>query len=206
VTWPLEPGVSDHVRMVERVHLGQEVSIGPFTVIGFDPTALRARFHRRPLSCASRPDVQIGDGVTIGAHCVIEAGVVIHDNCYIDHGSFVGADSVLEEGTFVRYRAQIHRRVRIGPRTIVGGFVCNDVTMGADCDFFGMCVHRYIGVGRGAIEAAPRLGDRVFVGFNAVVAGAVVLADDAIVKAGVVISDVERPGPTAPQVVQDVSG
>ena len=144
---------------------------------------------------ASTAAVLIGRDVTIGAHCVIEAGVVIGDGCYIDHGCFVGAGTSLDAGVHLRYRAQVYRRVSIGGRSIVGGFVCNDTVLGDDCDFFGACVHDYISVPRGAVEPAPRLGDRVFVGFNAVIVGDVWLPDGTLVPAGDVV---RRPHASSP--------
>jgi carbonic anhydrase/acetyltransferase-like protein (isoleucine patch superfamily) len=184
---PRHPGVSDQATILAEVHGAEDLSVGPYSVIGFDPGPSRSRFHGRTLNIAEIPTVTIGRNVTIGSHCVIEAGVTIGNDCYIDHGSFVGAGATLGQGVMLRYRAQVHRRVSIGSASIVGGFLCNDAVLGDACDFFGACVHNYVGVSRGTREQAPRLGNRVFVGFNAVIVGGVVLDDEAVVRAGVVV-------------------
>lgn len=186
--WSTARIISDSAQLIGQIEISDEVAIGPFTVIGFDPSPSRERFHRSEILPPVNQTVVIGKGVTIGANCIIERGAVIGDNCYIDHGSFIGSDTVLGEATFVRYRAQIHRRVNIGPESIVGGFVCNDTQIGRNCDFFGSCVHHYIGIPRGTVEPAPRIGNNAFVGFNAVVAGPVVVPDRAIIRAGAIVS------------------
>jgi UDP-3-O-[3-hydroxymyristoyl] glucosamine N-acyltransferase len=184
--------VSPLAEILPDVELGTDVAVGPFSVIGYNPASSRSRFHGREL-VFSDSGTRIGNRVTIGAHCVIERGAIIGDDCFIDHGSFVGAGTIIESGVFVRYRAQIYRRVRIGERSVVGGFICNDVIMGSGCDFFGICVHRYVGAERGAREPAPQLGRQVFVGFNAVIAGPVALPDETVVTAGAVVTASRAP-------------
>jgi UDP-3-O-[3-hydroxymyristoyl] glucosamine N-acyltransferase len=185
---PGGPTPHETATVLCEVEAGEHLSVGPYSVIGYDPSRLRGRFHGRDLQMATNARVIIGDNVTIGSHCVIEAGARIGNNCYIDHGSFVGADTTLSDDVMLRYRAQVHRRIIIGAGSIVGGFLCNDTILGAECDIFGSCVHNYIGVPRGTRELAPRLGRNVFVGFNAVVVGDVTLADNAVVRAGLLVT------------------
>lgn len=187
--WTKDQQVSPHAEIIGEVKLGRDTEIGAFSVVGFDPSRSRSRFHAKSLNIPKELSVSIGNNVTIGSHCVIETGVTIADGCYIDHGCFIGADTKLEEGVFLRYRAEVYRRVALGARSIVGGFICNDVVLGEECDFFGTCVHNYIGAARGMIEPSPNIGNRVFVGFNAVIVGPVTIPDNAVIKAGTVVSE-----------------
>ncbi len=59
-------------------------------------------------------DVQLGDGVAIGANAVIESGVVLGDGVLVGPGCFIGKNSRLGKGTRLWANVTIYHNVRIG--------------------------------------------------------------------------------------------
>jgi len=72
------------------------------------------------------PDAVIGDGVSIGAHCVIEAGAsigrgtVLMPRCYLGEAASVGEDSYLYPGVVIREECHIGDRCIIHPNAVIG--------------------------------------------------------------------------------------
>ena len=70
--------------------------------------------------------VQLGEGVSIGPHCVLEPGVkvgartVLFAGCYLGHGVTVGSDSRLYPHVSVREHGQIGDRTIIHNGTVIG--------------------------------------------------------------------------------------
>jgi UDP-3-O-[3-hydroxymyristoyl] glucosamine N-acyltransferase len=70
--------------------------------------------------------VQLGDGVSIGAHCTVEAGVligantVISANCHIGYKTVIGEDCFLYPLVSTREFTEIGNRVIIHNGTVVG--------------------------------------------------------------------------------------
>lgn len=73
------------------------------------------------------PSARIGDGVSIGAHSVVSAGVTIEDRVVIGAGVTVREHSVVGDST------QVYDRVAIYDRTIIGAHcvIHSGVTLGA---------------------------------------------------------------------------
>ena len=86
----------------------------PKPVAGIHPTAVVA------------DSVQLGDGVSIGAHCTVEAGVVIGANtvvsasCYVGYKTVIGSDSFLYPLVSIREFSEIGSRVIIHNGTVIG--------------------------------------------------------------------------------------
>jgi diadenosine tetraphosphate (Ap4A) HIT family hydrolase/acetyltransferase-like isoleucine patch superfamily enzyme len=136
-------------------------------------------------------------GVSVGARSLIRAGTVIYSGVSVGgdfecgHNVLIGADSRLGSRVCLYSGAQVQRRVLVGDRCIVGGWLGNGAVLGNDVKMFGELVHKYDSPTRGAVEAAPLILDRAFVGWNAVIVGGVVIGQGAVVGAGsVVVSDV----------------
>lgn len=72
------------------------------------------------------PDARLGEGVCVGPHCVIEAGVVIGARtvlvaqCYVGHGSTIGADGKLYPHVTLREYTRIGSRAIIHNGTVIG--------------------------------------------------------------------------------------
>lgn len=97
-----------------------------------DPARLDVRGHLRcgqdveiDVNCVFEGEVELGDGVRIGAHCVIaqariHAGAVIHPFTHID-GEKVGV--TVGEGALVGPFARLRPGAQLGPDVHIGNFV-----------------------------------------------------------------------------------
>ncbi|MFI5370560.1 MAG: UDP-3-O-(3-hydroxymyristoyl)glucosamine N-acyltransferase [Candidatus Eisenbacteria bacterium] len=71
-------------------------------------------------------EARLGDGVSIGAYCVVEAGAVIGERvvlmpgCYVGHAAAIGDDSFLYPRVTLREECLIGRRCILHPGVVVG--------------------------------------------------------------------------------------
>lgn len=82
------------------------------------------------------PEAQLGQNLTAGACCVIEAGaqigdnVVIHPLAYVGRNARIGDDTVIHANTTICERTEVGARCHIGPGAIIGdegfGFIQRD--------------------------------------------------------------------------------
>ena len=72
------------------------------------------------------PDAEIAEGVSIGAHCVVESGArvgrntVLMPRCYVGVAACIGADCVIYPGVVVREECVIGDRCIIHPNAVIG--------------------------------------------------------------------------------------
>ena len=91
----------------------------------FRPDPYRAPPGVHPSAVVS-PEASVGEGVSIGAHCVIEAGarigarVVLLPGCYVGPLAIIGDDSFLYTNVIVREECVIGERCVLHPGVIVG--------------------------------------------------------------------------------------
>ena len=163
-----------------KARLGRDVTIGPFVVVEDETT--------------------IGDGCEIRAHAVIKRGSVLGAQNRVHEGaviggepqdvSFGGQDSglVIGDRNVIREGVTIHRSTKAGGTTVVG----------SDC-FLMAYAH---------VAHDNRLGDRVLMGNNVLLAGHVELAERAFLSGDVGVHQFCRIGRLAmiggkSKVVQD---
>lgn len=123
---------------------------------------------------------QIGDGVSVGAHCVIGSNVVLGDNVQLGPGTSIGDDCILGARTRTSANVSIYR----------------GVTIGTDCLFHSSCV-----IGADGFGFAPSptgwvkihqlggvvIGNKVEIGANTCIdRGAL---DDTVIEDGVIIDN-----------------
>jgi bifunctional UDP-N-acetylglucosamine pyrophosphorylase/glucosamine-1-phosphate N-acetyltransferase len=153
------------------------------------------------INCIFEGDVQLADGVRIGAHCVLRdarigAGAVIHPYTHIE-GAVVGAGALV--GPFARLRpgAELGREVHIGNfvevknSTLGAGAKANhlaylgDATVGERVNFgAGSITANY----DGANKHRAVIGDDVHVGSNCVLVAPITLGDGATIGGGSTLS------------------
>ena len=153
------------------------------------------------INCLFEGDVHLGDGVQIGANCVIRdariaAGAVIHAFSHID-GAVVG------EGALVGPYARLRPGAELGPEVHIGNFVevknstlargakanhlayLGDATVGEGVNFgAGSITANY----DGANKHRTTIGNQVHVGSNCVLIAPVTLHDGATIGGGSTIA------------------
>lgn len=129
----------------------------------------------------------LGYYAVVGAGSMIGTGTIIDDYCIIESRVVVGQKSL------ITYRAQVCNDVTIANNCVIGGFIGERTRIGSNCRIFGNIVHLQHNPllewdADEAEEGAPKIQDRAFVGFNAVVAGSVVIGRKAYVCAGALVT------------------
>ncbi|MBI4556878.1 MAG: hypothetical protein HY706_04780 [Candidatus Hydrogenedentes bacterium] len=138
------------------------------------------------------PRTYVGYYSVVGAGSSLGEGVIIDDYCVIEEDVVVGPRSL------VIYRAQICNEARVGSGCVIGGFVAERVVIGDGVRLFGKVVHSQRDPTRGwdapdSTEESAILEEEAFVGFDALVAGKVVIGSRAYVCAGAIVTrDVPR--------------
>lgn len=127
-----------------------------------------------------------------GKFCVIENDVSIGDNVQIGHYVELRAGTVIEDDVFIDSYVKSSGLNRIGARSRIryGCTLARGLDIGKDC-FLSP------GVSTTHDIRAPKtkIGDRVFVGTNAVICGGVTIADDVEIGAcSLVMHDCPKPG------------
>ncbi len=159
------------------------------------------------IGCIFEGDVTLGDGVRIGAHCVIRdarigAGAVVHPFTHID-GAAVGAGALI--GPFARLRpgAELAEEVHIGNfvevknSTLARGAKANHLAYLGDAT-----VGERVNYGAGSITAnydgankhRTVIGDDVHVGSNCVLVAPVVIGAGGTIGGGSTVNRDTPPG------------
>lgn len=168
-------------------------------------------FHPRPERPAAGVDtsarighkVVLGENVSVGPNCVIEAEAELHDGAVILAGSFVGARSVIGEDSMIGPNVTVvqgctlGKRVRIHPGTVVGsdGFgyapvqgkhekipQVGGVTIGDDVEIGSCCAVDRATMGQTVIGRGTKIDNLVQIAHN------VQIGEDCIIVAQVGIS------------------
>lgn len=173
----------------ERVNIAESAWIASTARVGepFRPGREWARLDR-PASVGERCEVahfsligeesRLGDDSTLDAYCWIEDGATVGDRVVLTHRASVGANAVIGDDCAIS-AATIAARSRIGAR----------------CQVYGDLVHRRLDPGVPlAQDAAPVLGDHVFVGWGAKVIGGVTVGRGSYICAGATVTKDVAPG------------
>ena len=148
-----------NVVLVGEVRLGSGVRIGPGAVI---------------------KDSELGDGVTVEAHTVVE-GARVADNCSLGPFARIRPGTELGEGVkignFVETKkARLGRGTKASHLTYLG-----DATLGEDCNVgAGTVTCNYDGIDK----HPTTIGDKVFVGTNSTLVAPLNIGSDAFIAAG----------------------
>ena len=152
----------------------------------------------RPLLDGSAADSL--DGTTIiekevyvGYYSIVGSGTVIKEKVILDDFSTIECEVTLGSSTLVIYRAQICNEASIGEECVIGGFVAERVVVGKRSRVFGRIVHsqynpRIAWDDPVAEEGSAIIGDDVFIGCDATVAGPITIESGAYICAGAVVT------------------
>jgi UDP-2-acetamido-3-amino-2,3-dideoxy-glucuronate N-acetyltransferase len=178
----------------DSAYVGHYAIIGaPQVARGFGEAGAQAQRepsrHWLPSSGAT-----IAEAVTIASHVVIGDGTTIGPRAFIGERAYVGHNVVIGADVELCFGAQIHDRVVVGAGAWVGGFVCNDVHIGAQAIVFGSLVHRFVDAVRGIPEDPPSVGPGAFIGMGAMVIGGIHVGESAYVAAGSVLTITAKDG------------
>jgi len=153
------------------------------------------------VNCIFEGEVELGDGVRIGAHCVVRdariaAGAVIHPFTHIE-GATVGAGALVGPYARLRPGAELGREVHIGNfvevknATLAAGAKANHLAYLGDAT-----VGERVNYGAGSITAnydgankhRTVIGNDVHIGSNCVLVAPLTLGDGATIGGGSTIS------------------
>ena len=120
-------GVIDDLQVLYREGCFEEVIIG----VGYKHFEFRKALYLRfdgliPFatfvhsSCYVDPTSEIGQGVVIYPHCIIDRNAHIKDNVFINWGSGVGHDAVLESHSFIAAKVLIAGLAHVGEMCMIG--------------------------------------------------------------------------------------
>jgi UDP-3-O-[3-hydroxymyristoyl] glucosamine N-acyltransferase len=150
-----------------------EASVGFCSRVGHDAT----------------PDepVRIGDGVRIGAFCIVEAGAQLGARVEVDHYCRIACGVRVGAGTRILYRAQVFDEVTIGQNCIIAGELVDRTVVGNNVTFQGNTAHSHADPTRDwdeTEELSPVIESGSVVGVGAVLIGNVRIGPRAYVAAG----------------------
>lgn len=177
--------------IIERnTKLGKNVIISPFSHIGLSYSDVKEKYYKgvKKYQKYENKFTDIGDNTFIGPNAIVGKGATIGSNCLIEHNSYIGENTKIGNHSFLRYGCQIYDNIEIGNDCIISGFICNNVKIGNNVEFFGSCIHRYINREIGEPEPHPIIADNVFVGFKSLIIGGIHIGDGAIIKAGAIVT------------------
>jgi bifunctional N-acetylglucosamine-1-phosphate-uridyltransferase/glucosamine-1-phosphate-acetyltransferase GlmU-like protein len=141
---------------------------------------------------------EIGRGAWIGDFCSVGRGVTIGDYSIIQEYSAIEDGARIGSHVLIRQRTNICGGVQIGDHCIVYGHFAEGVTIGSNCRVFGQFIHQQLDPTKGwddpgSEEPSAVVRDGAFVGWNAIVIGPVVIAENSYVCAGAIVTrDVPR--------------
>lgn len=131
--------------------------------------------------------VRIGNGVRIGAFCIIEAGAQLAERVEVDHYCRIACDVRVGAGTRVLYRAQIFDEVTIGKNCIIAGELVDRTVVGDNVTFQGNTAHSHTdatGDWDKTEEPSPVIKSGSVVGVDAILIGGITIGPRAYIAAG----------------------
>jgi acetyltransferase-like isoleucine patch superfamily enzyme len=173
MTYTLDQGAWVHPEIV----FGGAAHIGFSSCVGYGSPAKERTY--------------IGDGVHIGAFCIIEHGVHIENNVQIDHYCRISRGVRIGAKTRILYRAQVFDDVRIGQDCIISGELVDRTIVGDKVTFQGNTAHGHRdpnGDWDETEEPSPIIESGSVVGIGALVIGGITIGPRAYVAAGELVT------------------
>lgn len=130
--------------------------------------------------------VRIGDGVRIGAFCLIEAAAQLGAGVEVDHYCRIAWGVRVGSSTRILYRAQVFDEVTIGSNCIIAGELVDRTVVGDNVTFQGNTAHSHTdatGDWDETEEPSPIIKSGSVVGVDAVLIGGITIGPRAYVAA-----------------------
>jgi len=131
--------------------------------------------------------VHIGDGVRIGAFCLVEGGAQLGPEVVVDHYCRISSGARIGAKTRILYRAQVFDDVTIGRNCIVAGELVDRTVLEDNITFQGNTAHNHADATRDwdeTEEASPVIKSGSVVGVGALIIGGITIGPRAFVAAG----------------------
>jgi UDP-3-O-[3-hydroxymyristoyl] glucosamine N-acyltransferase len=119
-----------------RVVLGNRVRVGPYSVIGQPGFGFARGADGVSIQIPHAGGVFIGDDVSIGAHCTVDAGTLaptrIEDLVHLDSHVHIGHNAYISTNTMIAAQAGIAGSAFLGRNVLIGGQagIADHVTIG----------------------------------------------------------------------------
>ena len=169
--------MSLHIDTSARVHpatrFSGDASVGFCSYVGYEATGAAP--------------VCIGDGVRIGAFCIVECGVHLGERVEVDHYCRISYGTRIGAETRVLYRAQIFDEVSIGGNCIIAGELVDRTVVEDWVTFQGDTAHTHAdatGDWDATVEPSPTIRRGSVVGVGAILIGGITIGPRAYVAAG----------------------
>ncbi|MGH7243404.1 MAG: acetyl/acyl transferase [Phycisphaerales bacterium] len=133
---------------------------------------------------------RIGDGVRIGAFCIIENGAHIGPGVEIDHYCRIGGGVRIGANSRILYGAQVFDEVVIGQNCIVAGDLVDRAVIEDEVTFQGNTAHTHAdpnGDWDKTEEPSPKVLRGSVVGIGAILIGGVTVGPRSYVAAGEIV-------------------
>ncbi len=135
----------------------------------------------------------LGDNVFVGYNCIIGNGSEVGNDSIIDDKSVLESRVKLGMKNLIIYSSQICCDAAIGDYCVIGGLIGERTKVGNNCRIFGDIVHSQLHPMNpwdedGSEEEAVTVLDKVFIGFNSVLSGNIVVGPQAYIVAGSLIT------------------
>jgi UDP-3-O-[3-hydroxymyristoyl] glucosamine N-acyltransferase len=189
--------IGENVILLGNVIIEQGVIIEDGCAIGKPSDAQFEILKKRKIGRLSYEDYDkvvdtktvIKKNCNIGRYSTIYSGSILQKDVICKEYSLIRWNTTVGNNSKLMYRSQIHSWVTAGIGCRIGGFCCNDSEMGNYVSMFGNLLHSYREYGGGRRELAPRLGDKVVIGFGSQIIGDVCIGDNAYVAAGAIVTE-----------------
>ncbi|MFR3043072.1 MAG: hypothetical protein ACLTMV_07005 [Thomasclavelia spiroformis] len=178
----------DSVKFYGNVILGENVTIGDFSVIGY-PKELKI-IENPHFQEISINDTRIGNNCKIRSHVAINEGTELRNNIYIDEFCRIGFDCSIDCNTRILYRAFICDRVKIGSNCKIAGFVCDAAIIENNVTSMGDLVHSYTvyKLPWGINEKSPHICSNTVIGYGAKIIGGITIGENCYIASGAIVS------------------
>lgn len=150
--------------------------------VGFNSCVGHGPIHETPAI--------LGDGVRIGAFCIIEHDVIIEANVVVDHYCRIASGTRIGANTRILYGAQVFDDVVIGRNCIVAGDLVDRTIVEDEVTFQGNTAHLHADPTRDwdeTEEPSPIIKYGSVVGIGALLIGGITIGPRAYVAAGEIV-------------------